>query len=523
MRIPSTGILVGRGCPYRCLFCYKGVWGKSLRFRTPENVLQEIEMCIDQYRIRDFRFYDDTVTFPRWDLKSLCEEIINRKLNISWNCWSRVNDVDEEKLGMMKEAGCYNIKFGIEFGTAKALKLANKGATLEQARRAVAMTKKAGIECKGSFIFGIPGETIEDCRKTIDFAKDISPHFATFFAFDPIPGSPFYERIIQEEINPEKDMLPREMAQDLSNQAYLAFYFRPTFIFQRIHSLFRHPKREILMVSSGLFMLTGFWLKKMKRSVLSTIGMEAATMPEMACDLENKAERLSTFEKMAIRVMDVSVAAAVLFLSLPLIILIAVIIKTDSPGPAIFKQTRMGKDRRNGSPESGWNNGEEFLRERRRKEMWSRPFVFYKFRTMYVDAREKYPELYRYEYSEEEIRNMYFKRVVDPRLTPFGQHLRKTTLDEFPNLINVIKGDMGLVGPRPDIPEMIKYYRGWQRKKFQIKPGVTGLAQINGRGLLNFQDTLKYDVEMVEKYGFWFNVRVILKTIKVTMLRIGAF
>lgn len=270
MRLPSTGILVGRGCPYNCLFCYKGVWGKGIRFRSPENVLEEIEMCIDRFGIRDFRFYDDTVTFPRWDLKSLCEAIIDRKLNISWNCWSRVNDVDEDKLRLMKEAGCYHIKFGIEFGTEKALKLARKGATLDQARNAVNLAKKAGIECKGSFVLGIPKETAEDCLKTIEFALEISPHFATFYPFDPIPGSPFYKQIAQGKIDPKQDILPQEITQDLANKAYRSFYLRPTFFFQRLNSLLLHPKREGFMILDGAFMIATFWIKKWGKSLLST-------------------------------------------------------------------------------------------------------------------------------------------------------------------------------------------------------------------------------------------------------------
>ena len=150
-------------------------------------------------------------------------------------------------------------------------------------------------------------------------------------------------------------------------------------------------------------------------------------------------------------------------------------------------------------------------------------FYAYKFRTMYVDAKDRFPELYRYEYTPEEIQKIHFKIPDDPRLTRFGEHLRKTTLDELPNLINVIKGDMNLVGPRPDIPEMVKYYEEWQKKKFSVKPGVTGIAQVNGRGLLSFQETLRRDVEYVENKSVWMNIKVLLKTIKVTFQRIGAF
>ena len=111
----------------------------------------------------------------------------------------------------------------------------------------------------------------------------------------------------------------------------------------------------------------------------------------------------------------------------------------------------------------------------------------------------------------------------DPRVTSLGLILRRTSLDELPQLINVIKGDMSLVGPRPEIPEMLKYYRSEQRKKFQVKPGVTGLSQVRGRGLLGFQETQKLDVEYVEKKTLWLDFKIIMKTLKVTFLRIGAF
>ena len=209
-------------------------------------------------------------------------------------------------------------------------------------------------------------------------------------------------------------------------------------------------------------------------------------------------------------------------LSLPIMALITLIIKIDSPGPAIFKQVRIGKDRRGNGPQTPKKSA-SFCQKNRKRDLGGRPFFFYKFRTMYVDARERFPDLYKYEYSPEEIENLCFKVSIDPRLTRFGEHLRKTTLDELPNFINVLKGDMSLVGPRPEIPEMLKYYRSEQRKKFQVKPGVTGLSQVRGRGLLGFQETQKLDVEYVEKKTLWLDFKIILKTLKVTFLRIGAF
>lgn len=522
-RLPSAGVIIGRGCPYRCLFCYKGVWGTSVRFRSPQNVLQEIELYIDRFEVRDFRFYDDAITFPGWDLKGFCETIIERKLDISWNCWSRVNDVSEEKLRLMKKAGCYHIKLGIEFGTEKALKLARKGANLEQARRTVGLCKKTGIECKGSFIFGIPGETKEDCQKTLDFALEISPHFATFYPFDPIPGSPFYEKIKRGEIDPERDMIPRPVAQKLANQAYRAFYLNCGFILQRLRSLVLHPRREGLMLASGAYMLASYWLRRCIRSIKARPVRKKGSKANIVNtrDLIGVVGCRTSGEEPA-RIVDIVVSLTVLMLAWPLIAVLALIIKLDSPGPCIFKQTRIGKDRRtNTHPRNGAEG--EFWHSRRKEDLGGRPFTFYKFRTMHTNARERFPELYEYKYTPEEIETMYFKVQDDPRLTRIGKHVRKTTLDELPNYINVLKGDMTLVGPRPDIPEMVKYYKPWQRKKFQVKPGITGPAQINGRGILSFQKTLKYDVEYVEKRNWQMDLKILIKTIGVTVMRIGAF
>ena len=140
-----------------------------------------------------------------------------------------------------------------------------------------------------------------------------------------------------------------------------------------------------------------------------------------------------------------------------------------------------------------------------------------------MDARERFPELYRYEYTPEEFRAFRFKNAEDLRLTRFGRRLRKTTFDELPNLINVLKGDMTLVGPRPEIPEMARLYQPYQMKKFSVKPGVTGLAQVNGRGLLTIGETIRLDLEYVENRCWKLDLLILLKTIKVTVLRIGAF
>ena len=192
-----------------------------------------------------------------------------------------------------------------------------------------------------------------------------------------------------------------------------------------------------------------------------------------------------------------SIGLFFLILYSPLILLIAIWIKIDSPGRVIFSQIRIGK------------NG--------------KPFTFYKFRTMWQDAGEKYPELYKYEYSETEIMKVKFKIPNDPRITRAGSFLRMISLDELPNLINVLKGDMNFVGPRPEIPEMIKYYNSHQLKRFTVKPGITGLAQVSGRGLLSVQKMIQYDLLYVKKKTICLDVYLFWKTIFVVVKAFGAF
>ena len=131
--------------------------------------------------------------------------------------------------------------------------------------------------------------------------------------------------------------------------------------------------------------------------------------------------------------------------------------------------------------------------------------------------------MYEYNYTKEELLKTRFKLEKDPRIPKWAMFLRQSSLDELPNFINVLIGDMSFVGPRPDIPEMVKYYTPEQRTKLNTKPGITGLAQIMGRGTLSFQETLKYDLEYVKNQSLFLDFKTIFKTIVETVKRNGAF
>jgi lipopolysaccharide/colanic/teichoic acid biosynthesis glycosyltransferase len=197
------------------------------------------------------------------------------------------------------------------------------------------------------------------------------------------------------------------------------------------------------------------------------------------------------------RVFEILLSAAALIAALPLILVLGVVIRRGTTGKALYFQTRVG--------------------------LRGRLFRFVKFRTFYVDARQRFPDLYQYQFSAQEIRELRFKIVNDPRITPQGAWMRATTLDEIPNFWNVLRGDMALVGPRPEIPEMLPYYHGEMLLKFSVKPGVTGLAQISGRGRLSFHETVALDVEYVKNRSFLLDMKIIARTVYKLIARDGAF
>ncbi|MBL0156897.1 MAG: sugar transferase [Bryobacterales bacterium] len=186
-----------------------------------------------------------------------------------------------------------------------------------------------------------------------------------------------------------------------------------------------------------------------------------------------------------------------LLVTLPIMIVLAILIRLDSPGPILFRQWRVGR------------NG--------------RLFRFTKFRTYFHDARERFPELYAYNYTPDQVETLQFKVPDDPRATRIGRWLRESTLDELPNFWNVVTGEMRLVGPRPEIPEMLPYYSQEELKIFTVPPGITGPAQVGGRGLLTFKATNKLNLDYIATRSLTQDFSLVAKTILKVITRHGAF
>jgi exopolysaccharide biosynthesis polyprenyl glycosylphosphotransferase len=193
------------------------------------------------------------------------------------------------------------------------------------------------------------------------------------------------------------------------------------------------------------------------------------------------------------RGVDIIVASLGLVVLWPLMLLIGLLIKLDSPGPVIFTQTRMGKG--------------------------GKPFTFYKFRSMKPEAEEELEKLW----ALNEASGPIFKIHDDPRMTGLGRFLRRTSLDELPQIYNVLRGEMSLVGPRPPIPDEVKRYQPWHLRRLEVSPGMTGLWQVSGRSELTFDEMVLLDLFYAENWSLWLDFKIMLRTIPVMLLGTGAY
>jgi exopolysaccharide biosynthesis polyprenyl glycosylphosphotransferase len=192
------------------------------------------------------------------------------------------------------------------------------------------------------------------------------------------------------------------------------------------------------------------------------------------------------------RIMDLLFSLLGIILLLPLYLIIILLIRLDSKGPALFKQVRVGKN--------------------------NKDFVIYKFRTMVVNAEAK-REL---EINPEDIGNFVFQSKNDNRITKVGAFLRKTSLDELPQLFNVFIGNMSLVGPRPEIREVVRFYPEEYKQRLLVSPGITGLAQISGRGEIELGKTIFYDLTYIKNFSVWYDIKIIFKTFASVLRKEGA-
>jgi radical SAM superfamily enzyme YgiQ (UPF0313 family) len=235
---PVATVITTRGCPYNCSFCASAqFYERKIRFRSPKNVVDEIEYLVKEHGVKEINFVDDNLTLNRKHIEGICKDIINRKLDISWATPNgiRADKIDRDLLVLMKQSGCYLVYFGIESAHPKILKDIKKSETIEDIENAISLASELDIMTDAFFIFGLPGETLETIDTTIDFAVHSKLSRAHFFVLDILPGcniwrdvkknyEPNYSKKAYYEAEIAPDGLTPEILNKAASRAYKQFY-----------------------------------------------------------------------------------------------------------------------------------------------------------------------------------------------------------------------------------------------------------------------------------------------------------
>jgi radical SAM superfamily enzyme YgiQ (UPF0313 family) len=275
-----TTIISSRGCPFKCAFCDRPLSPVTshFRYRSAKNVVDEIHECVD-LGIKDFLFYDDTFTVNRKRVLAICEEVLQRRLEIRWDIRTRVDLVDEEMLRMLKKAGCMAIHYGVEAGNDKILRVIKKGFTVDKVREVFKLTRRLGIETLAYFMIGLPSEEARDIQDTFDLARELRPDYAHLTIFSPYPGTELYhlglERgIIKTDIWREfasrpqegfripvwEENFTRDELYEMIVRFYKMFYLKPAYLFSRLRKV-RSASELVRKARAGLSVVA---MKKQK-------------------------------------------------------------------------------------------------------------------------------------------------------------------------------------------------------------------------------------------------------------------
>lgn len=235
---PFAMIQSARGCPYRCNYCVKS-YGSRLTLRSAEQVIEELQMLKDLHGIRSFRFIDDTFTINKKRVLDICKLMVEKKLNLQWTCLSRTDNIQDDILKAMKQAGCQRIYFGLESGSQRMLDFYEKNVDVKEALIALKKTRAAGIETTGFFMLGMPQETEQDFQDTLQFALEADLSLASIGGITLYPGTPLFdankdliEFSLFPYVNHFKDIAIEERYLRWEKLFYNAFFRRPSYLWK---------------------------------------------------------------------------------------------------------------------------------------------------------------------------------------------------------------------------------------------------------------------------------------------------
>ncbi len=192
---PNTSVISSRGCPYQCSYCDRSVFSRGFRFNSPEYIVEHLKFLNREYGIRHVFFYDDLFTFDRGRVERFCTLLEQKKVDVTYNCIARLEHVDNGLVALLKRSGCWQVNFGIESGDPELVKKHRKFYHLDEVGRKLKMVKDAGLRCKGLFMIGLPGESADSIRRTIDYALTLPLDEINVTKFTPFPGAPVFKTI----------------------------------------------------------------------------------------------------------------------------------------------------------------------------------------------------------------------------------------------------------------------------------------------------------------------------------------
>ncbi len=256
-----SSIMATRGCPFQCVYCSRAAFGKTIRYRSSRNVIEEIRKLQTDYGVKELHFYDDNLTLKQDWAQTFCHRLLEEGIRIAWSCTTRVDLVNPELLGLMKEAGCWLISYGVESGSQEVLDTAKKGYNLRQVEEAFAWTRKAGIKTHAYFMIGLPGETEETVERSIALALHLRPYTTSWGGTVIFPGTELEEMAGSEKAAYTRfsfgegvyriweGNLSAGRIRALVRRAYLRFYLRPGYILSLVGEL-KSPRRLVQLTGA---------------------------------------------------------------------------------------------------------------------------------------------------------------------------------------------------------------------------------------------------------------------------------
>lgn len=251
-REPMTAVLFSRGCINKCIFC-SSTFYNHYRQKTVKASFEELDWISNSLKIKEVKFWDNGLTYNSKWLNSLLDNMLKNKIDLTWCCSTRVDKLNLDLLNKMKKAGCHTVHLGIESSSNLILKNAKKNITKEMTELGVQKIKKSGLDVAGFFILGLPGETAETIKETVNFAKSLGLDYASFNIATPHPGTEFYDYLKENNLLVESNWakytpsysipvyklkdLSREQLSDLVKKAFRSFYFRPLYALTRLSKL----------------------------------------------------------------------------------------------------------------------------------------------------------------------------------------------------------------------------------------------------------------------------------------------